>query len=102
MGRSPLVKPALTLAQRKPRRGRRGEDDHERYQASDHDYSSTVTSGGYSRRAGNSRQDHAVTWIGCPWPTVIWKPATSLAGSPTDPGYQTLPSRLSVSQFPAR
>ena len=40
-----------------------------------------------------------MTWIGCPWPTVTWKPATSLAGSPTDPGYQTLPSRLSVTQL---
>ena len=42
------MEPALAPTQQEPRRGCRGEDDHERYQASNHAYSSTANAGGYS------------------------------------------------------
>ena len=47
--RLPGMEPALALTHDEPRRGCRGEDDHECYQPTDHDYSSTVDADGYSR-----------------------------------------------------
>src|ERR1700761_1724018 len=46
--------------------------------------------------------DQAVTWIALPCPTVTSKPVTSLPDTAADPGYQPVPSALSVIQFPAR